>query len=213
MSTHQKLSKYSGNLQGAVSYNGLEYDWEVPDEQIIGTPGGASTIHHHYTKGFDGRGNTSSDIYAGQGQRYNSGIYGGLYNQGDESSQQYYRPPPDYKYWENKEIIPEQSAPFPNKENFTGFDDFELIDNGSSTPVDNQNSEYRGTWGNILIILFFSFAFFVFTLWSGTGEKFLSSLFHKGKEIPLNYRLFYSLLFTLILFFVLWISKININLG
>ena len=67
MINYQTLSKYSGSLYGRPEYDGIEYDWEVPDNLVVGSPGGVSSIHHHYTKGFNGRGNTSSDIYAGQG--------------------------------------------------------------------------------------------------------------------------------------------------
>ena len=105
MVDYQTLSKYSGTLYGEPKYNGIEYDWEVPDNVVIGSPGGVSTIHHHYTKGFDGRGNTSSDIYAGQGEIYNSGEYGNLYNTGHTASQVqgYYPAAPDYQYWQNQE--------------------------------------------------------------------------------------------------------------
>jgi len=104
MANYQQLSKYSGSLYGVPKYEGIEYDWEVPDNQVIGTPGGVSSVHHHWTKGFNGRGNTSSDIYAGQGPRYISGIYGNLYNTGQEAGQHmgYYGAAPDYKFWENQ---------------------------------------------------------------------------------------------------------------
>ena len=112
----QSIGKYDGSLSGRQNqndnstlygqpeYRGIEYDWEVPNNLVVGSPGAVSTIHHHYTHGFYGRGNTSSDLYAGQGERYNSGIYGNLYQTGQESSQQYYaNPPPDYQYWQNEE--------------------------------------------------------------------------------------------------------------
>lgn len=105
MANYQQLSKYSGSLYGRPQYDGIEYDWEVPDNLIVGSPGGVSTIHHHYTKGFDGRGNTSSDVYAGQGQRYNAGVYGNMYQIGQEAGQNmgYYPAAPDYQFWQNQE--------------------------------------------------------------------------------------------------------------
>jgi hypothetical protein len=91
-------------LEGRPEWQGIEYDWEVPDNQVIASPGGVSSVHHHHTKGFYGRGNMSSDIFAGQGERYNSGVYGNLYQKGHESSQTYYgNPPPDKQYWNNME--------------------------------------------------------------------------------------------------------------
>ena len=93
---------YSSTLYGSPEWRGIEYDWEVPTNQVIGSPGGVATVFHHPTKGFYGRGNMSSDLYAGQGERYNSGIYGNLYQTGQESSQVYYgNPPPDIQYWKN----------------------------------------------------------------------------------------------------------------
>ena len=98
---YQNLNRYDGTMYGDHSQNGYEYDWEVPDDVVVGSPGGVSSIHHHYTKGFYGRGNTSSDIYAGQGQRYNSGVYGSLYQSGHTASEAlgYYPTGPDPQYW------------------------------------------------------------------------------------------------------------------
>nr|QBK86549.1 MAG: uncharacterized protein LCMAC102_03440 [Marseillevirus LCMAC102] len=107
---YQTLEKYSGSLYGRPQYEGIEYDWEVPDNLVVGSPGGVDTIHHHYTKGFNGRGNTSSDVYAGQGQRYNAGVFGSLYQTGQEAGQSmgYYPAAPDYQFWQNQE--PQQYA-------------------------------------------------------------------------------------------------------
>jgi hypothetical protein len=102
-SYYQKLEQYRGSLYGAPTYKGLEYDWEVPDNMTVESPGGASSIHHHWTKGFYGRGNTSSDIFAGQGDRYIDGIYGNLYQTGQTAPQEIgmYPRAPDVKYWRN----------------------------------------------------------------------------------------------------------------
>ena len=105
MADYQTLDKFSGNLYGEPRYEGLEYDFEVPDNLVVGSPGGVDTIHHHWTKGFNGRGNASSDIYAGQGERYNAGVFGNLYNTGQEAGQSmgYYPAAPDYQFWQNQE--------------------------------------------------------------------------------------------------------------
>lgn len=101
---YQNLNNYTGELYGQPQYKNAEYDWEVADNLLVGSPGGVSTIHHHYTKGFNGRGNTSSDVYAGQGQRYLSGEYGSLYQTGQTASQAqgYYPAAPDYQFWQNQ---------------------------------------------------------------------------------------------------------------
>jgi hypothetical protein len=100
-----KENSYVDTLYGNPTYRGIEYDWEVPDDMVVGSPGGVSSIQHHYTHGFYGRGNTSSDIYAGQGQRYNSGLYGNMYQTGQSGGQGmgYYPDAPDYQYWQNYE--------------------------------------------------------------------------------------------------------------
>ena len=108
MSNYQNINAYSGSLYGEPRYQGVEYDWELPENLVMGTPGGVSSVHHHWTKGFYGRGNTSSDVYAGQRQRYIAGPYGSLYNTGHSAvdAMGYYPAPPDYQYWQNE--VPQQ---------------------------------------------------------------------------------------------------------
>jgi len=126
---HQKISGYSGSLYGEPHYQGIEYDWEVPDDTVVGSPGGLATRFHHYTKGFYGRGETSSDVYGGQQQIYNTGIYGNLYQSGQTAPQAmgYYSAAPDYQFWQNEE--PQQysyshqpgDAPLPGSPILHGF--------------------------------------------------------------------------------------------
>lgn len=102
---YQNLTRFDGSMYGQPAYGGLEYDWEVPDNLIVGSPGGVSSQHHHYTKGFYGKGNSSSDIYGGQGERYISGEYGNLYEEGQSANQGmgYYGDAPDYPFY-NKDL-------------------------------------------------------------------------------------------------------------
>lgn len=104
MTNYQNLKTYNGSLYGEPRFQGLEYDWEVPDNQVVASPGGVSAVHHHWTKGFYGRGNTSGDWYAGQGDRYISGDYGNMYQSGQTATQDqgYYTAAPDYQYWQNQ---------------------------------------------------------------------------------------------------------------
>ena len=105
MANYQNVGNYTGSLYGDVRYQGIEYDWEVPDNLVIASPGGVSAVHHHWTKGLNGRGNLSGDMFAGQGERYIAGVYGNLYETGQEAGQQqgYYSAAPDYQYWQNQE--------------------------------------------------------------------------------------------------------------
>ena len=138
----KQSQSYDSTLYGKPEWRGIEYDWEVPENQVVGSPGGVSTIHHHPTHGFYGRGNMSSDIYAGQGERYNSGVYGNLYQTGQESSQVYYgNPPPDYQYWQNQEPAQyslthgESSTWVPSMKMYGAPGSFE------TTPVESQYQE------------------------------------------------------------------------
>ncbi len=211
MSTHQKMSAYNGDLQGTPRYQGLEYDWEVPDDVVVASPGGVSSVHHHWTKGFNGRGNTSSDIYAGQGQRYNSGIYGGLYQQGHESSQQYYSDPPDYEYWGNQD--PSQSSytnndkasripsqkPFTNTiEKFEQDPDFELVgESGShSESLTLVALPSVRPW---LVLLLFLFGFIVYDAWASVGHSYITQVWNRGKELSWKQYLVYAIALTVVL--------------
>lgn len=105
MASYQTFKGYEGSLAGQPRYepDGIGYDYEVPDNLVVATPGGVSTVHHHWTGGFYGRGNSSADNYAGQGQRYNSGVYGNLYQTGQTAAEEmgYFPGNEDYKYWLN----------------------------------------------------------------------------------------------------------------
>ena len=141
---YQNLTRYEGTMYGKPRYASAEFDWEVPDNLLVGSPGGVSSIHHHWTRGFNGRGNTSGDIFAGQGQRYNSGIYGNLYQTGQEASQHmgYFSSAPDYQYWQAQEpqqysydrSIADISLPLPQKKSFSNG-----INEGYLPPDDDES--------------------------------------------------------------------------
>jgi len=191
-------------MYGSPKYNGIEYDFEVPTNLTVSSPGGVSSIHHHWTKGFDGRGNSSSDIYAGQGPQYISGEYGSLYQQGQTSSQKYYPAPPDYKFWRNQE--PNQvSTPIDQ----TYFDTNNIIEDSSYRlypgaqdgkesveqglgPIkegfvllsDSNTSEEKPPIGSgivnygLILLVFLSLSF-----WTGTSFLYLKQAVNKGSEI------------------------------
>lgn len=219
---HQKISEYTGNLYGTPHYQGIEYDWEVPDNEVIGSPGGVSSIHHHYTKGFYGKGNTSSDVYAGQGQRYNSGLYGNLYQSGQEASQAmgYYPAAPDYQYWQNQE--PQQyshshqpgEAPlpgspimgFPQKEDFDFDPSFELIDSDEYPMKDGSEVSIQTKISPWVVLLIIFVIFIVFYLWAKAGDRFMVKYLHDGKRPSWKRLVVYSLIATVILGLILYLS-------
>lgn len=102
--TYQTLQRYKGSLYGASQYSGLEYDYEVPDNIVVSSPGGVSTTQHHYTKGFYGNGATTYDVYAGEGNAYPYGELGNLYQVGQNAPHELgmYPPGTDQMYTGNQ---------------------------------------------------------------------------------------------------------------
>lgn len=122
---YQSVKDYDGSLYGAspkredpfagsnfARDDGYQYDYEVSNDNLIGSPGGVSATHHQPIGNIYGRANTSSDIYAGQDHRYINGEYGGLYSTGQTASENlgYYPTPPDAQWWNN--ITPQNTAPY-----------------------------------------------------------------------------------------------------
>jgi len=102
---YQNLTRYNGTLYGEPRYQGLEYDFEVPDTQIIQSPGGASTTHHHWSKGFYGVGRSDPNKYGFQGYRNEYGINGNMYQPGPGAADTlgiYPEQYPDPRYWNNQ---------------------------------------------------------------------------------------------------------------
>lgn len=226
--SYKSIDDYSGSLYGRVQEDGIEYDWEVPDNLVVGTPGGVSTVHHHYTKGFDGRGNTSSDIYGGQGDRYIAGVYGNLYGLGQTAPQElgYYPKAPDTKYW-NNETSPQTSYTY-SSSNLSNFsrdpypsnssplneidDSFELIgsleDEQKPPLVENfkliEKDDNTTTYSPAALFIIFLLVFIVFSLWAETGLLFMNQKIHKGKTPSWKTSLLYTSIITLVLILILW---------
>lgn len=88
MAGYQHLQKYKGSLYGNLNYSGIEYDYEVPDNIVVASPGGVSGIHHHYTKGIYSDASSTTDIHAGNGNAdaYPYGEYGNMYQVGQSAT-------------------------------------------------------------------------------------------------------------------------------
>lgn len=89
---------------GLPEYDGIEYDKNVNNGNVVASPGGSASVFHHYTKGFYGVGGSTNDKYGGDGDRYLYGEYGNLYNVGDSASTYMgvFPPAPDYKFTKNE---------------------------------------------------------------------------------------------------------------
>lgn len=134
--SYQHVQRFTGNMYGpaeypkeddfrsAGEYKGIEYDWEVPNTQIVSSPGGVSSTQHHWTKGFYGSGGSSGDIYAGSGQPYLYGNFGNMYQQGDTATYDLgmFERPPGSNDQSPIEFIDASSSPNP------AFMDFDELD-------------------------------------------------------------------------------------
>jgi len=223
--THQNLSAYTGDMYGAPKYSGLEYDFEVPENIVVASPGGTSSIHHHWTKGFDGRGNSSSDIYAGQGPQYISGEYGSMYQQGQTASEKYYPAPPDYEFWRNQtpnqlsnqvdigyqdsyDIVEDSSMKLyqgdqDSLQSFRKSDNlkegFELITSVDVTP-EYTTKELFIMFGLLLLL------FVVCCFWTKTIEQFIIQFLNNGVQPSWKTMGVYSLFFTTLFIIGAWLK-------
>lgn len=209
---------------GAPEYTGAEYDYEVPDNLLIASPGGISTTHHHYTKGFYGDGASSWDIYGGEGYAYPYAEHGNLYQVG-QSAPYYmgqYAQPPDVMYTQN------QSQLSPQRDNFT---DVELIP-PPDTPTPSTASGTTASGGPVTVqekrdvleatkridrklvfsnpfatFMLFLLAYIALDLWANAGESFIVEKLNGGR--PLTWKKFgvYAIVFTVALVVVATVLK------
>ena len=236
--SYQNLNGYTGELYGEPQYKNAEYDWEIADNLLVGSPGGVSSIHHHYTKGFNGKGNSSSDIYAGQGQRYISGEYGNLYQTGHMASQAQgmYAAAPDYQYWQNQP--PQQYdydhseanewTPFAQNYNQPGSyqssqkkvegyqntseTQFDLIDQSDTQDVHDSPIDLRPaiTINLWMLFILFLISFVVFAFWSETGLLFVKQKMHSGNRVSWQRMVIYSSVITAVFILFIYMSGVPI---
>lgn len=207
---YQKLDRYKGSLYGSVRYNGLEYDWETPDNQVIGSPGGVSGIHHHYTKGMYSQASSHSDIYGGEPPAYPYGEYGNLYQAGHSAP--YYMGAFQQPREQRSQDGRDHFAPG-MEEKKTSDLSMELIPPPDTTSVVDispdkmSNEHFQGNAKPKRITIIpnaWAIFFLLFLLWTAlafltySGEKFIRSTFHGGKELNWKWYLFYAIIFTII---------------
>jgi hypothetical protein len=208
-------SMYKKNYNGIPQYNGVEYDWEVPNNMVIGSPGGVSTIHHHYTRGFDGIGNSSSDVFAGQGQSYGSGVYGNLYSTGENAFNIVNnKDSEDYKYWNNQE--PQQSwynnsvaNTFPSKEKYKSQSkpkNYEIIENDEPYKKP-ENYESNEKYNMTLLSFVAITAFFITMFFWYNATKDFSYSFFKDKNPNTKQQFIIAALSTSIFFIIYYFAK------
>lgn len=83
--SYQDLQAYHGSIYGPTRYNGIEYNNELADSLVLGSPGGVDSISGHYSGGFYSYKSSSADIYQND-ERYISGVFGDLYSPNYDST-------------------------------------------------------------------------------------------------------------------------------
>lgn len=223
---HKKKQRYlhlGGEAEGPEQ-SGLQYDRDVPDDMVIGSPGGVSSTFHHYTHGFYGKGGSSNDIYGGDQPSYISGEYGNLYQLGDNAainSGAYSRREDELSqsYWKNQfpsvltqqQVSPKTNlkAGRPQTENFEMIEEadepFSLNVSTSDAPDDKVKIH------PLVLFLVFLIAYICISLWSGLIFQWVKEKFNNGKEFTTHMLLIFSIVFTLLLVFISW--SLSIPLG
>ena len=202
-SSYQNFQTYNGSLYGEPQYKGIEYDFEVPDNLVVASPGGVSTTHHHYTKGMYGDGASHWDVYGGEAQRYPYAEHGGLYTVGHNAPQkmhEYSMKPFDVMYTENQSTAQ--------------IDNFTPIKEEKTTPIEfidsspEKDSELHGVksvikvpnpWFVFFVILL---AYMAISFWASAGESFIYTKFHKGTKPGYMWLAIYAAVFTVLMFVV-----------
>ncbi len=214
---YQVLDSPDSPVYGTPDYDGLEYDYEVPNQMVVESPGGTSDIHHHWTKGFYGVGGSSWDVFGNEPPATVYGNTGSLYATGPTATQTwaptapgagtYYGSPPAGM---SPEFLGKQSAPNPPSKPFEDTDNIEDLQPVKPTPtrekyvpaagetkvnVDSTSSPLQLTTNTIILILLtVVVAFF----WAHLGLSFLQHRY--SGELSLEILGMYTLVLTLIFF-------------
>jgi hypothetical protein len=191
---YQTLDNYTGELTGGISY-----DYEIPNDIVVETGGGVDGIHHSNQTNFTGIGNTYIDRMSGQGPNYLSGAYGNLYSTGGQTT------PTEPKLWE--------SMPPKN-------DDIEFLEPVNLDKLDASNipDEVKTTFrikttpsAAIIMFLLLIFLFFLFDMFSASGQLFIQEKFNEGKEFTWQRMLFIAIAGTAIFVLLVYMFGYQIS--
>ncbi len=173
---HAPAPAGNGSIYGEPQFSGLEYDYEVADNNVIASPGGASAIHHHWTHGMYSPSVSSSDVYAGEGIAYPHGAYGNLYQDGKSAvfDIQELAPPP------------EQGYDRVHRDNFEAVDGtLELTTENEPIPEPPTRPAVRTVHIKNPYILFglFLLVYVAFSLWGQALLQAVIAVFNGGKPL------------------------------
>lgn len=196
----------AGGDGGAESYGGEEYDPRVRDDYYVGSPGGSAAVLHHPQKSMYSPENTTTDIFAGDGDRYIQGVYGGMYSQGHSGGDALgmYGPPPDYEFLTTEpaesQLITEDYTPSGN----TG------TANAKPSLGGGTNKKYVFRVNPWVLFVLFIIAFVVFDMWSGVVRLTLSKFIFKNATPTWVQSLTAAVVATLVFFGLLYVSDVSL---
>lgn len=187
---------YNGGLfeNTLYEYGDVPQHPDVRDEFIIGSPGGASTTHHHWTGGFYGTGASMTDKFGYQGERYPHGEYGNIYDEGHSGAS-------------NMGVYP----PVPEPTQTTKIDDkFELINEPmpDSTIATQKSTKLKP----LIILLLFAILYVTFDLWSVAIQKFIFQYVHVNKRVGWDDMTKYAILLSAVFLSIAWYMDIPVTI-
>lgn len=127
---YKQMRDYEQKIDSSPPYDGIDFDWEVPDDLVVASPGGVDSTRHHPTKGMFGPGNTSSDHTSVYGQSYTYGEYKDMYTPNRDSQGATMFP----NRYDSEPILrgsgnaTEDIVPQPIRENFQSPDSIAFLD-------------------------------------------------------------------------------------
>lgn len=227
MSKYINLNYYNGTLEGVKESYFAEKG--LPLDSAI-SPGGLSTLKHHWTEGMGGPGDIFPSVFAGTGDRYVASEYGNLYTPNAHASVHDYYRGPHSNLTENTTLSGKPyywlgKAPgIPGRENFTDMGDFELIEGSPMDPtvkkrarkskqpetftnVENLTEEFRSTFYFSLLMLFF--AFIVASFWSDAIRKFVEQYLNSYQAISWQKYSLYAAGLTVIFLCTVYVLKVE----
>ncbi len=213
MAGYQHLEKYKGSLYGNLNYSGIEYDYEVPDNIVVASPGGVSGIHHHYPKGVYSDDASSTDIHAGEGDAYVYGEYGNVYQQGQSATRLMgdFVEPPDlngqHNYTanqsqirrENFRPVNDHSGSTPGMEFIPSPDD-STVTRIATTPVPDPVTPAKSiSVESILkLMVVFTSGYMAMNFWVKGGEELITKKFYGDKDMEWKDYVILAGLFTMV---------------
>lgn len=228
MSRYLALDYYNGTLDGVQNNYYGERGLRV-DKNL--SPGGLSTLQHHWTEGLGGPGDITPDVFAGTGDRYNSGVYGDLYIPKSHSAVNEVYKGPHTNLTKDKTLSGKsyywnppkkgQKEGFKHMKDVTG--DFELIKNSPMMPnpkeylkkhheVENFTTDVS-EWGDDSAFYFslfvMAFGFVIVGFWHDSIRKFIEQYLNNSQFITWQKHGLYSIGLTVVFLIFLKLFKVQ----